>query len=151
MQKNINTRDVGNVLHTTIVVFSADQILKHFLFAKIELMNGSWLQGLIRFTDHKNFGISFNLPVPFFIIFIVTIAALAWSVYQLKNQKLQKHAWNPFLLGLFIGGILGNLADRVILGYVRDWLLLWGRSAVNLADGAILIGLIGYLWDKEDS
>ena len=49
-------------------------------------------------------------------------------------------AWIP---GLLIGGGIGNLADRLLFGAVHDWLDL-GKVVVNLADLAVLVGLIGY-------
>jgi lipoprotein signal peptidase len=49
-------------------------------------------------------------------------------------------AWIPALL---IGGGIGNLADRLLFGAVHDWLNL-GKIVVNLADVAVLVGLIGY-------
>jgi len=149
MQKNTYPRNVTSVLQTALATFIADQALKYFLFDKQDLMNGSWLFGLIRFTNHQNFGISFNLPLPLFLIITITLAALAWSLYQLQNPILSKETYKKIFLGLFIGGIIGNLYDRTTLGYVRDWLLLWGRTAVNLADGAIITGLIGFLWEKS--
>ncbi|HEV2035959.1 MAG TPA: signal peptidase II [Candidatus Dormibacteraeota bacterium] len=49
-------------------------------------------------------------------------------------------AWIP---GLLIGGGVGNLADRLLFGAVHDWLDL-GKVVVNLADLAVLMGLLGY-------
>lgn len=133
--------------------FVLDQWLKSALFANESLMNGSWLLGLIRFTDHHNFGISFNIPVPHWLIIAIAIAAIIWAIYELLRPHQATHyslLTTSLFLAIFIGGVLGNLFDRVAFGFVRDWLLLWNRSAVNLADGAILLGLIGYLfWTKR--
>ena len=49
-------------------------------------------------------------------------------------------AWVP---GLLIGGAMANLGDRFAFGAVHDWLDL-GKVVVNLADLAVLTGLIGY-------
>lgn len=130
--------------------FVLDQWLKSALFANESLMNGSWLLGLIRFTDHHNFGISFNIPVPHWLIIAIAIAAIIWAIYELRRLHSTFYNLQSLFLSIFIGGVLGNLFDRVAFGFVRDWLLLWNRSAVNLADGAILLGLIGYLfWTKR--
>ncbi|MCC7522987.1 signal peptidase II [Candidatus Uhrbacteria bacterium] len=94
---------------------------------------------------HKNYGISFNIPLPLWLTVIIAVAALAWAMYTLWKLSAQTPIMTAPLLGIFIGGVLGNLTDRLVFGYVHDWLLLFGRSAVNLADGAILLGLIGYI------
>lgn len=55
-------------------------------------------------------------------------------------------------LALIIGGALGNLYDRVIHGYVVDFLsFYWGRyyfPAFNLADVAITLGAFGLIWES---
>ena len=47
----------------------------------------------------------------------------------------------PVALGLVIGGSVSNLADRVRLGYVTDFLDLRYWPAFNLADSFIVIGV----------
>lgn len=145
MQENAHPRDLGFALLAAGSTFILDQWLKSALFANEGLMNGSWLLGLIRFTDHRNFGISFNLPVPYWLMLAIAIGALIWAIYELFQSNVTRYPLREIFLGIFIGGVLGNLFDRVTLGFVRDWLLLWGRSAVNLADGAILFSLLSYL------
>ncbi|TML93885.1 MAG: signal peptidase II [Actinobacteria bacterium] len=50
----------------------------------------------------------------------------------------------PWVCGLLIGGALSNLADRVVLGAVRDFLATpW--IVFNLADMAVLVGIGAYL------
>ncbi len=49
-------------------------------------------------------------------------------------------AWIP---GLVVGGALSNASDRLLLGSVRDFLTI-GHLAVNLADLAVLAGLLGF-------
>ena len=151
MQENAHTRGISHALLAISATFVLDQWLKSALFANESLMNGSWLLGLIRFTDHQNFGISFNIPVPFWIMVAIAIAAILWAIYELFQLQSTSYNLQSLFLGIFIGGVLGNLFDRVTLGFVRDWLLLWGHSAVNLADGAILFGLIGYFFHTKKS
>ena len=49
-------------------------------------------------------------------------------------------------LGLQLGGAIGNLVDRVRLGYVVDFIDVGAWPVFNLADSAIVVGLIGLLW-----
>ena len=61
-------------------------------------------------------------------------------------------------LALILGGALGNLWDRLVLGYVVDFLDLyyagWHWPAFNIADSAITIGavlmVVDALWGKQD-
>jgi signal peptidase II len=55
-------------------------------------------------------------------------------------------------LGLILGGGLGNLIDRVSLGYVVDFISwhygTWYWPAFNIADAAICLGAVLLLWDS---
>jgi signal peptidase II len=71
----------------------------------------------------------------------VCLAILAWL------QRLPARArWSAFALALVLGGALGNLWDRITLGYVVDFIDLyygtWHWPAFNIADSAITIGAL---------
>lgn len=71
----------------------------------------------------------------------VTVALLLWLF------RLDKGEWRTGLaLGLVIGGAVGNVIDRLRLGYVVDFIDLhyagWHWPAFNVADSAITCGII---------
>jgi signal peptidase II len=55
-------------------------------------------------------------------------------------------------LGLVLGGALGNLWDRLAMGYVVDFISVhyrdWYFPAFNIADSAITVGAVGMLLDS---
>lgn len=68
---------------------------------------------------------------------------------------LRKHPDNRrfcFALALILGGAIGNLYDRLTLGYVVDFLFFHYRDlywpAFNVADSAIFCGVVLLLWDE---
>lgn len=70
-------------------------------------------------------------------------------------RLLKRHALEPrlaFSLALVLGGALGNVIDRVILGHVVDFLYFHYHSfrwpAFNVADTAISIGAAVMIWDS---
>jgi signal peptidase II len=70
-------------------------------------------------------------------------------------RLLKHHAGQPrmaFALALLLGGALGNVIDRVVLGHVVDFLYFHYRSfawpAFNVADSAISIGAALLIWDS---
>lgn len=81
-------------------------------------------------------------PVSVMVLLTVvgTVAFGAYVVAQSVRGRLP--AWVP---GVLVGGAVSNLADRVALGAVRDFvatpLVVW-----NLADLAVVIGIAGYAW-----
>jgi signal peptidase II len=48
----------------------------------------------------------------------------------------------PLAFGLLVGGSLGNLVDRLRLGYVTDFIARDAEKAANLADAAIVVALV---------
>jgi len=85
----------------------------------------------------------------FFILLAVTvcIAVIVWL-----NNLAPQRRWMACCLALILGGALGNLCDRLILGYVIDFIdvyyhyLHW--PAFNVADSAITIGAIMLIIDS---
>lgn len=77
---------------------------------------------------------------------MVTLVLLVW-IFRLK-----RHEWlTGVSLGLVIGGALGNLIDRIKLGYVVDFVDVYYKTyhwpAFNVADSAITCGIILMLLD----
>ncbi|MBN2192658.1 MAG: signal peptidase II [Polyangiaceae bacterium] len=68
------------------------------------------------------------------------VAALGLVLRWRRSTLLEKVA-----LATLLGGALGNLADRVLLGYVIDWVYLIHWPVFNVADVAITCGL-GLWW-----
>lgn len=132
-----------------IVTFTLDQLAKARWLASSESPAGFWyLHGWIQSINHHNHGITFNLPLPNIVTLLITLVALTWVIREGYRAHLRGDLRALFFLGLILGGALGNAYDRAAFDYVRDWLLLWFRSAVNLADISILIGALGYLWTR---
>jgi len=76
----------------------------------------------------------------------VTVVLVIWLFRLPAKEKLTAAA-----LGLIIGGAIGNLADRVMHGYVVDFIDVhyrgWHWPAFNVADSAITCGVVLLLID----
>jgi signal peptidase II len=70
----------------------------------------------------------------------VTAIAVAWMLVYFARSGA-RHPVLPVALGLVIGGSVSNLADRVRLGFVTDFLDFRYWPAFNLADSFIVIGV----------
>jgi signal peptidase II len=77
----------------------------------------------------------------FFVILALGVSGvLIWWLW-----KLQRHeTWTAIAIALILGGALGNVYDRIMHGYVVDFLHFywqnWNFPAFNMADTAITIG-----------
>ena len=128
-------------------VFVIDQWLKWKFFDQIHYESEafSFFGGMIRSTLHHNYGISFNIPLPLPVVVLITGIALGWAIALLIERGRLGMIGLSLVIGIFIGGTLGNVFDRLTLGFVRDWLLLFGRSAINLADVVIGSSLLTFV------
>jgi signal peptidase II len=83
----------------------------------------------------------------FTAVSVVAVVAITYLLIKHHTQKL--FCWG---LALVLGGAIGNLYDRLTLGYVVDFLYFhvndWYWPAFNVADSAICIGVALLLWDS---
>ncbi len=133
------------------VVFLLDRWSKAFMvqyFADND--RGSGVGGrVLSLVYHENHGVIANVPIPWVIIVIATVLVMALILKALFRAIRERRMVAVAALGILIGGALGNLYDRVVQGYVFDWILLLGRSAINIADVGIVVGALGYLAQKN--
>ena len=134
------------ILFLAVAVFALgiDQLTKYIFFSE-KFADKKIIGDIVRFVVHHNYGISFNIPIPRSIILIITGTILFGILYILQRKQKISHM-TIFAIALIFGGALGNMLDRIFLSYVRDWLLLFGRSAINFADISILTGITLYLF-----
>jgi signal peptidase II len=82
------------------------------------------------------------------LISLLIITSLYGALYGAKGKRW----WSSAGLALILGGALGNLCDRVVHGYVVDFLDFhvntWHWPAFNLADSAIVLGISMFFWDS---
>ncbi|MDO8583949.1 MAG: signal peptidase II [bacterium] len=104
-----------------------------------------WWGGQIQQIHHQNYGLLANVPAPQWVIVTVTVAIIAGLSVLLVRSLKRGEPWETFFLSILLAGALGNLFDRILLGYVRDWILLFHRSAINFADVYVTVGGIGYV------
>ena len=78
------------------------------------------------------------------LLILISIAILFYLIWLLRKDKTT--VLSDVSYGLLIGGLLGNLYDRLFLSYVRDFLSFrifnYDFAIFNVADIAIVIGAI---------
>lgn len=147
------------LLAVALAAIGADQLTKIAVERALPL-NASWtpLEGIapfFRFTHVSNTGAAFGLFPTGSLLFAV-VALVVGAIILVYNFRLP--AGNLLLrlaLGLQLGGALGNLADRLRLGHVTDFLDFGPWPVFNLADvsivgGVLLLGLLTLLEEREN-
>ena len=128
-----------------MAVFIADQASKRLVRGSIPLgQEYPAVDHLVWVTNITNSGAAFGLaPMGaqlFLVASFVVAAALIYYVVRSPSQP-----FTEALLGLILGGTLGNGFDRLFAGTVTDFIALHWWPVFNLADSAISIGVAALL------
>ena len=118
-----------------------DQVTKHVVASNLSFGEGLHVVGPFSIRHVQNSGIAFGLfSNATAAVIVVTAIAVAWMLVYFARSGA-RHPVLPVALGLVIGGSVSNLADRVRLGFVTDFLDFRYWPAFNLADSFIVIGV----------
>jgi len=142
-----------------LVVCAIDQVVKLWLLNGFDLAN----RGIVHLTPFLDFVLTWNTGISYglfpqesdlgrYILLALKAAAVLvlWAWLARAELKLTALA-----LGLIIGGAMGNAIDRVVYGAVVDFVLFHITTksfsfvwyVFNLADAAIVAGVIGLLYE----
>ncbi|HQA47243.1 MAG: signal peptidase II [Clostridiales bacterium] len=104
------------------------------------------IKGVFHLTYVENTGAAFGMlqgNTWFLILTSVLVSAVvAYLIWKVKPEN----RYVKISLALILGGALGNLVDRVLLGYVVDFLDFRIWPVFNIADSCVVVGaiLLGY-------
>jgi signal peptidase II len=138
---------------TAVVVL--DQITKYFANTMLDYASPVEIFPVLNITLHYNPGAAFSFlsDAGGWQRWLFSVIALAVSAYIcVWLMRLRREQWLLSLaLALVLGGALGNLWDRLFLGYVIDFVSVhWGDSyfpTFNIADAGISVGACLLLLD----
>jgi signal peptidase II len=124
-----------------VAALIADQLTKHVVASEVRLDDEVKVVGPFSIHHVQNSGIAFGLfASATAVVIVLTTIAVAWMLVYFARSGA-RHPLLPVAVGLLIGGSISNLADRVRLGHVTDFLDFRYWPAFNLADSFIVIGV----------
>lgn len=142
------TRSTGLAILLAVgaAVLAFDQVTKALIVANLPLGSSVPVIGDLVILWHvRNAGAAFSLFQGGTALFlVVTVIALGMIVY-FHRTFAGRSFWLEALLGIILGGTLGNLVDRVRQGYVTDFVSVGVGSVrfptFNVADSSIVVGI----------
>ena len=141
-------------------ILAADQITKYLIQLYLSPVGTSLplIQGVFHLTNVHNTGAAWGMMQGFRWLFIpMTLIVCGIIVFILVKYHKRVTVFSRITLSLLFAGAIGNLVDRVLLGYVRDFFdfCLINFPVFNIADSAMTIGcallIIDALFLKERS
>src|SRR3954469_11638489 len=142
------TRGWALALATVGVVVVLDQMTKAWVRASVAPQEKINVFFGIDITRVKNTGVAFGaLSGSGTLVFVAVLIAMVGLLAYFAAHSTARGLWLP--VGMVFGGALGNLADRVRIDGVTDFIdpVLW--PAFNVADICIVIGVFGVLYLAE--
>ena len=139
-----------------LVMIVGDQALKGWTVSHLELGESApFIPAIMQLTRVHNYGAAWSSLSGKTVLLIAVTAVMMIAVAVLLLRRVVRHPLGVAACLLILGGGIGNIIDRIRLGYVVDMfdLLLFSYPVFNLADcfvvvGAIL-GAVYYLWIYE--
>ena len=142
-------------LGVALIVFIADQFTKTLILGYYRLGDQTVITSFFNIVRAHNTGAAFSFLAGAsgwqrWLFTGIGVSAALFIVWMLKSHAGQKLF--SFAMACILGGAIGNVVDRVLHGYVIDFLQFhwhgWYFPAFNVADSAITIGAIGLILDE---
>ncbi len=142
-------------LGLALIIFIADQFTKTLILGYYQLGDATRVTSFFDVVRVHNPGAAFSFLADasgwqrwFFTgLGLAAAGFILWMLRQHAGQKLF-----AFAMACLLGGAIGNVVDRLMHGYVVDFISLhyagWHFPAFNIADMAITAGAIGMILDE---
>ena len=127
------------------LAFGIDQTVKAWVELRLPFQEPVELLPFLALYRTFNTGVAFSMfagwgGVPLAVLSVLVVGFVLWLAARTEKGQV----WARTGFALVIGGALGNLADRVLLGHVIDYVLfhtpIWSFAVFNLADAFITVG-----------
>jgi signal peptidase II len=139
---NIKNKNIA-IASVIAIFFIADRYLKFLALNMADNAPFRLISNIFSFNFTANYYLAFSLPLsgPLINILIVLII-IGLTYYILRNRRDSAKRWEVIILTFIIFGAISNILDRLIYGYVIDYLELKYFTVFNLADVMISGGAI---------
>tara|TARA_B100001059_G_C17790619_1_gene559919 strand:- start:846 stop:1355 length:510 start_codon:yes stop_codon:yes gene_type:complete len=139
-------------LWLSLLVFVIDQASKFYFDGTLEMY-----EQIVVIPQYFSWTLAYNTGAAFsflagesgwqrWLFALIALSVSAVLVVWMKRLKSDE-TWLAIALALVLGGAIGNLFDRIVLGHVVDFILVhwqnrWYFPAFNIADSAISVGAV---------
>jgi signal peptidase II len=143
-------------LNLSALVIVLDQLTKWLMSSWLDLYETVAIIPYFNLTLAHNYGAAFSFLASaggwqrWFFTILAIVVSVALTIWM---KRLKAHArLEAISLALILGGAIGNVIDRVVHGYVIDFLDVYVGSyhwpAFNIADSAICVGAVILVFDS---
>jgi signal peptidase II len=143
----VSLRSLLSYAAVTVLAVTADQWVKHLVETRLPMQETIDVLPFLALFRTYNTGVAFSMFASIGDLGLIAIsAAVILFVLYLAARTAPGQVIARTGFALIIGGALGNIIDRALLGHVIDYVLfhtpVWSFAVFNLADALITVGAI---------
>ncbi|MCV2348839.1 signal peptidase II [Paucibacter sp. Y2R2-4] len=146
---------LGLWLGIALVIILLDQFTKVLILGNFQLGDSRFVTSFFNVVRVHNTGAAFSFLAGaggWQRWFFVGLGALATLFIVVMLRKHGQQTLFATALSLILGGAIGNVVDRLLHGYVVDFIQVhwagWYFPSFNIADSAISVGAVLLIWDE---
>ena len=134
---------VQRLFSLALIIWALDFLTKNWAVENFTAAPRQVIGTFLQFTLFRNPGAAFSMATSFTIVFTTISIAVALFISRYAARIVSP--WWAYVAGLVLGGVLGNLSDRIfrepgfLYGHVIDWIQVPHWPIFNIADSAIFI------------
>ena len=129
------------IISTLFITLSIDQLTKYLVTQNLAIYQSWPTDGIFRFTYVTNTGTAFGLLQNQTVFLTIGSFIAIFLLYYLYKNFIFQNKLLSIAIGLQLGGAIGNLIDRLRLGFVIDFIYIGWWPVFNVADSSIVIGI----------
>ncbi|MFC1632597.1 signal peptidase II [Patescibacteria group bacterium] len=136
------------LLVSTGIIIVVDQLSKQWALDTLKTADNQEISisPLLSFNLTENTGLAFSIPITNYLYIGLFVVALIIIWFVAKATMSRSKYLGPIAIGLILGGAAGNFIDRIRFGAVIDYIDFLFFPIFNLADLAILGGVLVTLY-----
>jgi len=136
----------ASLFAAALVIVTLDQVTKAWVRRTLPLneafMPVDWLKPLVTLRYTQNTGAAFGLLPGFGSVFMGVAVLVSLGIVVYFGRTSMSSPWLCLALSLLLGGTVGNLIDRIRLGFVTDFIDFGWWPVFNVADSCVVIGTV---------
>lgn len=134
---------VQRLFSIAFLIWAIDFLTKNWAVENFTAAPRQVIGTFLQVTLFRNPGAAFSMATSFTIVF--TTISIVVALFIARYASRITSPWWAYVAGLVLGGVLGNLSDRIfrapgfLYGHVIDWIQIPNWPIFNVADSAIFI------------
>ncbi|PMQ00895.1 MAG: peptidase A8 [Dictyoglomus sp. NZ13-RE01] len=120
-----------------VILFSLDRLVKEVMERVLIYHKPYHINSFISIRLTHNYGAALGFELPRWILIALSIIAIIAIILYIIKERVFSVS-----ISFLLAGILGNLCDRILYGYVIDFISIGNFPIFNLADSYISIGFL---------